>query len=1032
MNRGDLTRWNRAGLQRFRYVNGNAAVYLERLRASLYWRLKNAGLELDWPQLEPPLDGTEAFTEQERERGDQHLRAVIASRRNGHLVAQYINKRGDMAWELMRTFARACHILTEHVDAHVNEAFLRTATQWDHVRQMAETIDYRPSGPSSATTHLVLTASPGTRGVVKKGFTARYIPPGTGAPIIFETLEDIEISDELNELHLAGSGRSEAGLIEDDGRARFEVPRRVNTYSGSPALLTIADAPNAPYAVRVDRIEADSLSILVPDNAVDSKRWQARLAVAPGWTRRAWLNGPGVVRTEQPHGFSPNENVAWNDGDAWQFAIVQDADTRNLRFRAEDPKPPTGTRLYGATAIHAGVIPGGNETEAIRPNQATEPDLSNNDPPIQYRAAFSEDALRRYVQLLQSGISGSLPFITIPQLIQIAIAIMAKDLKIPSTGETPLEVMLKEIIGDLLSSGDSPMPIDPPLKELKKGKVRAPPLPDKTTFMQGLGGYKKDELLDGLPRFQFQFRYRRASDDVEFVRKDPQLKAVVASQIPRYVFDGRQPELEVDSWVLGYVGGEDNARPLRITAFGDNPNENYFWLEFDEQQQHDLSDKSLQHVRAGFRAMLRPVGASVNNEPATGLILEKRPNLLTTGRRILIVGADGRNPKEATVTSVSGNSIQIDQPLGGELTKGNLRIYGNVALAGHGETRPLRRLSSGFSSQDNATLTFEVDNVSSVQNTGLLNGPRPDVTLSIDGQIWQQVEQLDQSGPTDPHFTIAFTEVGHLRFGFGDGYHGRRLPPGNNNVHLRYRIGAGPAGNLTAGALTEMHQAHPLVAAVSQPLPALGGEAMEHAERMREYAPGKLLALDRAVSLSDFETLVALRRDVWHAHALRVAGGAGRFELIEVVVMPASGRSLPSQGGLRDELKAFLQARAVPTVRIRIADYVPQPVDLAVAVRVESAQYSTERVIAAVRRALAETFSLESRGIGRNLYHAEIYRAIEAVPGVIDSKIDEPVQGRDDQRIVPLSPAHAVFVDPIAKRGDGEPRLNVFLQELSP
>jgi hypothetical protein len=31
----DLTRWNRAGLDRVRYVDGNAAVFLERMRARL-------------------------------------------------------------------------------------------------------------------------------------------------------------------------------------------------------------------------------------------------------------------------------------------------------------------------------------------------------------------------------------------------------------------------------------------------------------------------------------------------------------------------------------------------------------------------------------------------------------------------------------------------------------------------------------------------------------------------------------------------------------------------------------------------------------------------------------------------------------------------------------------------------------------------------------------------------------------------------------------------------------------------------------
>ena len=38
IERKDLTRWNRAGLSRFRYVNGNAVEYLEILRQQLVER----------------------------------------------------------------------------------------------------------------------------------------------------------------------------------------------------------------------------------------------------------------------------------------------------------------------------------------------------------------------------------------------------------------------------------------------------------------------------------------------------------------------------------------------------------------------------------------------------------------------------------------------------------------------------------------------------------------------------------------------------------------------------------------------------------------------------------------------------------------------------------------------------------------------------------------------------------------------------------------------------------------------------------
>ena len=52
----DLTRWNRAGLARFRYVDGNAATYLEELRLALADRFPQ------WQTLQvtPPANETEA------------------------------------------------------------------------------------------------------------------------------------------------------------------------------------------------------------------------------------------------------------------------------------------------------------------------------------------------------------------------------------------------------------------------------------------------------------------------------------------------------------------------------------------------------------------------------------------------------------------------------------------------------------------------------------------------------------------------------------------------------------------------------------------------------------------------------------------------------------------------------------------------------------------------------------------------------------------------------------------------------------
>ncbi|MEA2563872.1 MAG: hypothetical protein QOH06_5376 [Acidobacteriota bacterium] len=168
----DLTRWNRAGLTRFRYVDGNALTFLEDLRSELAAR---------FPEWE-------------------------IQQRN------YDEPSADWAWEIVRAFARACHVLGEHVDAYANEGYLRTASQWDSVRKLVAMLDVHPAPPASASTPLVIDAKdePGT---LAAGFAVRHTPKDGGAPVLFETLEELALDPALNALHLAGWNLSPAPLI---------------------------------------------------------------------------------------------------------------------------------------------------------------------------------------------------------------------------------------------------------------------------------------------------------------------------------------------------------------------------------------------------------------------------------------------------------------------------------------------------------------------------------------------------------------------------------------------------------------------------------------------------------------------------------------------------------------------------------------------------------------------------------------------------------------------------------------------------
>jgi hypothetical protein len=185
----DLTRWNRAGLTRFRYLDANAIGFLELLRVELAARF-------------PEWTGVAAAAgESETQRAER-------------LQRQYEEPRGDWAWEITRALARVCHVLGEHVDAYANEGYLRTATQWESVRKLVAVLDVQPAPPASASTPLVLGAK-GAPGTLPAGFAVRHAPEDGAPPVVFETLEELEVDPDLDELRPAGWNASPAPLVED-------------------------------------------------------------------------------------------------------------------------------------------------------------------------------------------------------------------------------------------------------------------------------------------------------------------------------------------------------------------------------------------------------------------------------------------------------------------------------------------------------------------------------------------------------------------------------------------------------------------------------------------------------------------------------------------------------------------------------------------------------------------------------------------------------------------------------------------------
>lgn len=903
-DRNDLTRWNRAGLSRFRYMDGNVATYLERLRS--------------------------AFADPDRfpywENVAQAPAGETASER---LLEQYYGDRRDWAWEIGRVLARSSHVLTEYIDAYANEGFLGTATQWDNVRRLVEMLDYHPAPPASASTVLVLEAKEDVADTVAAGFQVKYTPADGGAPVVFETLEDIDIDAALNQLRPAEYDRDQDSL---SGSTLFLEGQVENLKTGEP--LVVEDEKTGvlrTYLIQGTQLHENATQVkIAPRLSYRLTKGYVKVHAKP--KERLDPVGPAakgaeierVLRvTEEPEGLLPGMVVWISDGKDAYFRRLTHVRGKRLVFatqvgilRLDQARVGRPVVLNVSQQVERTV----DQVENVIYVFKTAGDLS--------RLANQKIADHR----VDAQGNKCLPFYTVT-----AARYHPADSENRNKGYTILTISWQK--------SDHSFPLDNPQTLLVPPVVPGEWTVD--TYLEKVSGHLPVTITTSVPK-------KTSAGDLAVV--------VTGSQIAW----ARLASVVVDL-------DEEKAELTASKCWRDRGGGDFFVGETT--------------VFGHFKEKLRLQGWQENDRSLTGtrIPLAEAPDVLEKGRTVLVERAD--DPSASFFTTVARTEdkvLVLSQDLPTGFTYGNCLIAGNVVLAGHGETRGEKVLGSGYATQSSQSFVFEQENVSFVPDATQPSGVRAAIEVRVDGRIWQQVGNFNDSGPTEAHYTVRMTEEGYLKIAFGDGSYGRRLPTASNNVRLTYRVGAGLEGNLPAGSLTKPAKPHRLVKAVRQPMAATGGNDTEGVESLRENAPATLLTLERAVSLTDFAYLAMSQSSVWQARAFSRPTGLGRNEKIEIVVVPSGGGDL---GALGQTLTEFLLARAIPGVEINVLPYQPRTFALEVLLSVNTEEYDPEDVVTDVKTELEETFSLEKRKLGQNLFLSEVYQVVESVTGVDHSQV---------------------------------------------
>jgi predicted phage baseplate assembly protein len=278
---------------------------------------------------------------------------------------------------------------------------------------------------------------------------------------------------------------------------------------------------------------------------------------------------------------------------------------------------------------------------------------------------------------------------------------------------------------------------------------------------------------------------------------------------------------------------------------------------------------------------------------------------------------------------------------------------------------------------------------------------------SGDWEAWDRVESFAESGPDDLHYTLDLAngavELGPaIRAADGSWLQFGAVPPRGTPLRFsRYRHGGGRRGNVLPGTLTILRSAIPGVAAVENPLPALGGVDAETLDAARERAALEFRTRHRAVTAADFE-FIAREASPRVARSACVAPQDGEPVRVHLLpqVDPADRKLSIEELTPTDELFAevgeYLDERRLIGTTVELAAMKLRGMSVVVNLQAEP-RTDLARIEEEVTYALYTYLNplvggrLDGVGegweLGRALNQGELYGIVHAVPGVDYVKI---------------------------------------------
>ena len=247
--------------------------------------------------------------------------------------------------------------------------------------------------------------------------------------------------------------------------------------------------------------------------------------------------------------------------------------------------------------------------------------------------------------------------------------------------------------------------------------------------------------------------------------------------------------------------------------------------------------------------------------------------------------------------------VRLATPLAYSYRRATFALHGNVVRATHGETRR-ETLGGGDASQSFQRFTLKSPPLTYV-SAPTTSGVASTLAVRVNRLRWHETADLPTSLPDARVYATSRDDAEATSVRFGDGVHGARLPSGPDNVTAVYRTGLGSAGNVRASQIS-LPTDKPLgVKGVTNPLRASGGAEPDTLGQARENAPLAVTALDRLVSVRDYEDFARTYAGIGKAAATTVRDG--RRGIVHVTIAGIDDEPIDETSDLFLNLQASLR-----------------------------------------------------------------------------------------------------------------------------